>query len=304
MLLDETSAFVQVVRAGSFTAAGKHLGVPKSTLSRQVARLEAQLDSRLLQRTTRRLSLTETGRAYYERCQQALASLEEAERVVRNESGKPRGNLRVSLPFDFARAWVAPLLKEFRADYPEIELALIATQRPVDLVAEGIDVALRGGILDDTEFVSKKIATSNVVLCAAPSYLNKNGRPQSFRELETHDLVGMGQRGRPAPLQFEGPEGVLTLPGKPWLVANEWGILLRALRDGLGIGPMIDITLGEFVAKRELERVLADYSVTAGGLYAVYPSRHHLSPKVRVFVDFISGHVQTALEEARRAARG
>ena len=298
MILDETHVFVRVVEAGSFTAAARRLGMPKSTVSRQVARLEEHLEARLLNRTTRRLSLTETGRAYFERCREALWSLEEAERVARDASGKPEGTLRVSAPFDFARGWLAPLLREFRESYPGIKLHLVLSQRRVDIVSEGIDVAFRGGVLDDADYVSKKIAQSDVILCASPRYLGCRGEPSTLAELAEHETMAMGEN-RPAPLSFEGPGESGVVPGEPWLIANEWGVLLRALRDGLGIGPMIDLAASDHIADGSLVRVLPEHKVHAGGLYAVYPSRHHLSLKVRVLVDFVSQRLAPALALTR-----
>jgi DNA-binding transcriptional LysR family regulator len=276
--------------------------MPKSTVSRQVARLEEQLETRLLHRTTRRLSLTETGRAYFERCREALTALEEAERVARDASGKPKGTLRVSAPFDFARGWLAPLLGEFREQYPNINLRLTLSQRRVDIVSESIDVAFRGGLLDDNDYVSRKISGSDVILCASPQYLERRGEPSSLAELAEHDTVAMGD-GRPAPLPFEGPEERGVVPGEPWLIANEWGVLLRALCDGLGIGPMIDIAAGEHLREKTLVRVLPTHRVRAGGLYAVYPSRHHLSLKVRVFVDFVAERLKPTLALLREQSR-
>ena len=291
MILDETLVFVRVVQAGSFTAAAKRLGMPKSTVSRQVQRLEEYMNARLIHRTTRRLSLTETGRAYFERCREALASLEEAERVARDLSGKPEGTLRVSAPFDFARGWLAPTLCEFRELYPDIKLHLMLSQRRVDIVSEGIDVALRGGVLDDADYVSKKLSDSDVVLCASPRYLASRGEPNTLADLAEHDTVAMGD-GRPAPLSFESPGERGVVPGEPWLIANEWGVLLRALCDGLGIGPMVDLAAREHLESGALVRVLPNHIVRGGGLFAVYPSRHHLSLKVRVFVDFVAEHLQ------------
>lgn len=299
MILDETHVFVRVVEAGSFTAAARRLGMPKSTVSRQVARLEEHLEARLLNRTTRRLSLTETGRAYFERCREALWSLEEAERVARDASGKPEGTLRVSAPFDFARGWLAPLLREFRELYPAIQVHLFLSQRRVDIVSEGIDVAFRGGVLDDADYVSKKISGSDVILCASPRYLARRGEPITLAELAEHDTIAMGD-GRPAPLLFQGPGESGVVPGEPWLIANEWGVLLRALRDGLGIGPMIDLAAHEHISDGSLVQVLPQYRVRAGGLYAVYPSRHHLSLKVRVLVDFVCQRLEPVLSSARK----
>jgi DNA-binding transcriptional LysR family regulator len=284
--LSETFAFVSVVRTGSFTAAARHLGVPKSTLSRQVSRLEERLGARLLQRTTRRLSTTETGAAYFERCREAIEAIEDAERVAQDVSSSARGALRVSAPFDIGRDHLAPLLSEFRAAYPEIQLVLLLSQERVDLVAGGFDVALRGGELRDEGFVSRKLASSEVGLCASPDYLARRGRPVALEELARHDGVLMPFQPGDATWRLKGPDGMVAVPLPPWLVVNEWGVLRRAMLDGLGIGPMVLSSVAADLAQGRLARVLPEYGLT-GGIYAVYPSRHHLSPKVRVFVDFM-----------------
>jgi DNA-binding transcriptional LysR family regulator len=281
--LNETLAFVAVVEAGSFTEAGRRLEVPKSTLSKQVSRLEERLGARLLQRSTRKLALTETGRAFFERCRPAIEDLREAERVAQDVAGAPRGTLKVTAPFDFARDMLAPLMPELRQRYPEIDFHLVLSQRRIDMLAEGIDVALRGGQLPDSSFVSRLIFRSSVILCANPNYLERRGRPKTVADLADHDAVCM-----PFPeIRFQGPDGDVVLPLCPSIVANEWGFLLRCIRDGLGLGPMISTAIRADLEAGRLEQVLPGYGIPRGGLYAVYPSRHHLSPKVRVFVDFL-----------------
>lgn len=292
--LDDTHAFVSVVAAGSFTEAGRRLGVPKSTLSRQVARLEERLGARLLQRTTRRLSLTETGHAYYDQCRRAIEDIEAAERRVQDATQEARGVLKVTCPFDFARDHLSKWIAEFEERYPEVVMVLVISQRRVDLLAEGVDVALRGGVLDSSEFVAKKLAGSLVQLCASPKYLDRHGRPRSPSELRDHAGVLMGRGVTDPPWRFQGPGGLVPIEPRPVFVANEWGVLHRVLLDGLGIGPMLSTRVRADLDAKRLEVVLPDYTVDDGGLYAVYPSRHHLTPKVRVFVDFLQKKVSDA----------
>jgi DNA-binding transcriptional LysR family regulator len=287
MQLNEVLAFVTVVRLGSFTSAGRRLGVPKSTLSRQLARLEERLGARLVQRTTRKLSLTETGAAYYERCHRAIEELEDADRLVQDVSGRPRGTLRVSAPFDLARDWLTQWLAEFRARYPEIQLVLVLSQARIDLVAEGFDVGLRGGLLKDAGFVSRKLMGSDIGLFASPGYLDEHGRPTDIVELAAHDGISMGAHAATAAWKMLGPQGMVDVPLRAWLVANEWGVLRRALVDGLGIGPLVKQLARADLESGRLEQVLPEYTLDGGGLYAIYPSRHHLSGKVRAFVDFM-----------------
>ena len=289
MQLNETLAFVTVVDAGSFTAAGKRLGVPKSTLSKQVTRLEQRLGARLLQRTTRKLSLTETGQAYFARCQHAIAEIADAERLAQDVSGVPKGRLRVSCPFDFGRDHLSRWTTEFRGRYPGIELEFVLSQARIDMIAEGIDVALRGGSLPDSSLVSRRLSADELLLAASPDYLDRRGRPETIAELLAHDTVSMPFP--PRGISLDGPNGPELIRLEPWLVANEWGFLRRAMLDGMGIGPAITQTVREDLVAGRLERVLPQYGLRGGGLYAVYPSRHHLSPKVRVFVDFVAEKV-------------
>jgi DNA-binding transcriptional LysR family regulator len=294
MTLSETLAFVTVVAAGSFTEAGRRLGVPKSTLSRQVTRLEERLGARLLQRTTRKLATTETGTAYYERCRDAIEAIAEAERVAQDVSSRARGTLRVSAPFDLGRDYLAALLPRFRAEYPEIELVLVLSQERVDLVTQRFDVAVRGGELRDAGFVSRKLVDSEILLCASPEYLDRRGRPRTIEALAEHDAVVMTSADGDMTWRLQGESGMVQLPLRPWLAANEWGVLRSALLDGLGVGPMLASAVAADLAAHRLEHVLPAYSLRGGGLYAIYPSRHHLSPKVRVFVDFLARHLSTA----------
>jgi DNA-binding transcriptional LysR family regulator len=294
MGLDDALAFVTVVDAGSFTEAGRRLGVLKSTLSRQVSRLEERLGARLLHRTTRRLSLTETGSAYFERCQRAIEDIREAERVVQHAADRPRGTLKVSAPFDFARDTLAELLPEFRTRYPEITIVLVLTQRRLDLLEEGIDVALRGGTLPDSGLVARKLAGSEILLCASPAYLDRVGRPRTLADLARHDAVVMGPGGGMPTWRLRGPEGMVDVPLRPCIVANEWGVLRALIVAGVGVGLLIRQAAHADLAGGRLERVLPQYGLDDGGLYAVYPSRHHLTPKVRVFVDYLADALRHA----------
>jgi DNA-binding transcriptional LysR family regulator len=289
MDLNETLAFVAVARTGSFTAAGKRLGAPKATVSRRVARLEARLAARLLERTTRRVGLTAAGRAYFERCEHAIAAIENAERAARDVSGVVRGTLRVTAPFDFARDRLATWLPDLRRKHPRLELVLELTQRRVDLVAEGIDVALRAGPrLEDASLIARKLASSALVLCASPRYLARRGTPRTIADLADHDLIAIGgaAAGRRS-IRLDGPNGSEELPVAPWLVANELGFLREATLAGLGVGLLEEHDAAPHLRGRRLRRVLPDHSLAGGAMWAVYPSSHHLSPTVRAFIDFL-----------------
>lgn len=289
MSLDDTVAFVAVARTGGFTRAGRSLGVPKATLSRRVQRLEERLGVRLLQRTTRTLSLTEAGRAFFDRCLHAVEELEDAERAAADVSAAPRGVLKVSAPFDFGRDYLVGWLAEFRERYPEVELTLELTQRRVDLIAEGFDIALRAGVLSGgPNLIAKKLAQSDLVLCASPRYLDRRGAPNTLSDLARHDCVEFG----PGPkFLLTGPKGPVELDLRPWLTVNEFGTIRQAVLAGAGIGLLLEPFVVDDVAAGRLRRVLAEYRVAGGALFAVYPSSHHLTPKVRVFIDFLAAHL-------------
>lgn len=292
MDLNETLAFVCVARSGSFTAAGRALSLPKATVSRRVARLEARLELRLLQRSTRRVNLTDVGRVYYERSLHAISELENAERQLLDVTRKPTGTLRVTTSFDFGRDYLAGWLPLFHQRYPEVRLELELTQRRVDLIAENIDVAIRGGALPDSALIARKLVDSRLLLVAAPAYLKGHGTPSTLAELAEHQCLALGKRWT-----LSGPDGPASVELEGWLTANEFGVLREAVLAGAGIGLLEALSVAGDLRRRRLRRVLPDHAVQGGGLYAVYPSSHHLSPKVRVFVDFLA-------QQLRRATSG
>ncbi len=304
MDLNETLAFVSVVRSGSFTAAARSLGVPKATVSRRVARLEARLKARLLQRTTRRSTLTEAGQAYYERSLHAVLEIENAERVVADVSGKPSGTLRVTTSFDFGRDYLAAWLPEFHRRYADVRLELELTQRRVDLLAEGLDVAIRGGSLPDSALVARKLVESSLVLCASPAYLAQHVALRTPQALEQHQCLTPSAPGAPARFRLTGPKGTLEVESRGWLTANEFGVLRSAVLAGAGVGLLEETMIAGDLAEGRLQRVLPDYALSGGGLFAVYPSSHHLSPKVRVFVDFLIEMVAAGTRPLPTSRRG
>lgn len=295
MELDETLAFVAVARDKSFTEAGRRLGVPKSTLSRRVSRLEERLGTRLLQRTTRRIGLTEIGEEYFRRCARAIETLEEAERAAADLGGRPRGTLRVTTSFNVGRDWLLGILPEFRKRHPDIDLVIDLSQRAVDLIEEGFDVAIRGGPTPkDSTLIIRRLTPSGIVLGAAPKYLRKHGTPKTLEDLADHQLIFHAAPG--ARWRLLGPDGMIDLPGAPWLTVNDFGIVQEVTAAGLGIGVLETSQAKWLFEARKLRRVLPAYGLPedSGGSFAVYPSRHLLTPKVRVFIDFLVENVDAA----------
>jgi DNA-binding transcriptional LysR family regulator len=289
MDLNEIQALVAVARAGSFTAAGKQLGVPKSTLSRQVSRLEDRLRVQLLHRTTRSLALTEAGQGYYARCLHAIEQIEDAERFALDLNERPSGTLRVAMSYDSAMLFISPLLPEFHQRYPDVHLDIDMNQRSVDLIEEGFDVALRGGTLPDSNLIARRLGHSALVLAATPAYLDANGRPQELAALAEHKMIMLRQMMKlMGGLRLKGPDGPMSVSLEPWLMANDFELLRKAAVAGLGIGLLECNLIRSDLQCDRLELVLPDHSFgEGGGIFAIYPATHHLTPKVRAFVDFL-----------------
>lgn len=285
MALELVRTFVTVARSGGFAPAGRLLNAPRSTLSRQISRLEDELGVRLMERTTRAVRLTEAGQRYLAQVAPAVDALESANRQMRDDATRPRGVLRVSAPIDVARDVLVHVFADMRRRAPDVEIELDVTQRRVNLVAEGFDVALRGGAkLDDSSIVAKKLATQSFALYASPRYLAQHGAPRSLSEVAEHALVAFAPGGRALPW------GSLGAPNA-WLRSNELGTLREAIASGLGIG-----TCETSLAARDarLVRVLPDTAFPGGSIYAVYPSGRRLSAKVRVFISALQAFFAAA----------
>lgn len=282
--------YCAVVDAGAFARAAERLNLSTSAVSRHVAELERHLGARLLQRSTRRLSLTETGAAYYERCRQILADVDEAESLAGAAEARPHGLLRVSLPHSFGLAYVAPLLPEFCARYPELELEVGFSDRVVDLVAEGVDLALRIGIDLRTTLVARRLATIRIVPCAAPGYLARRGTPATPEELKAHDCLTYAYAafGDVWKFQRDGLEHAVAVKGS---FRADSGEMLRTMTlAGRGVSLQPTFIMGEDLRAGRLARLLPDYRVPDRHLYAVYLGGARRSARVRAFVS----HFETA----------
>lgn len=293
MDLDLVRAFVVVARAGGFAAAGRELDLPRSTLSRQLMRLEDELGVRLLERTTRAVRLTEAGETYLQRCGHAFDLIQAASRGARDSAKEPRGVLRVTASIDIARELLAPVLPELRRRYPALELIVDISQRQVDLVREGFDVALRGGArLRDSSLVARKLAEQVFQLYASPAYLARAGVPKTPAELAQHDLVAFAPGMHLLAWELVGPDGAFTLTPRAWLGANEVGFLRSALVGGLGIGLCDPLMTGGDVRDGRLQPVLREYRMSGGTLWAVYPSSRRVPAKVRALLDVLEAHLR------------
>jgi DNA-binding transcriptional LysR family regulator len=305
------TSFARVVETGSFARAAERLGVSVSSVSRQVADLEAHLDTRLLHRTTRRLSLTESGRLFYERCVQLLADLEEAEQTAHAGSARPRGTLRLSGPITFGARHLAPAIAAFAARHPEVRFDVELSDRAVDLVEEGFDAAVRIGPIGSQNVVARKVGVTRLVCCAAPSYLARHGEPRRPEELTAHTCLTYEYAAARDVWVFhdrQDREHKVRIGGP--IHANSGRFLEALAVAGAGITCEPDFIVGPDVRRGALVPLLRDYAPPVSAIHVVYPSRRHLSAKVRAFTDFLAGRFaepEWALDEpapADAAARG
>lgn len=282
---NEMKTFVAVVEGGTFSAAARALDLPVSTVSRQVSRLEERLGVRLLNRTTRRVTPTAPGQTYFVRCRQIVAESREAEEEVRQLHGAPRGLLRISAPPSGLRATaVEDLVSAFLVRFPEIEVELVAESRYVDLVAEGYDLALRGGILRDSSLIARRLMRMKTGLVASPAYLDLRGRPRRVADLARHDLLVQRAPGR-QPRWPLAPRGSLPVDGR--LVTNDLAVSRAAALAGLGIAYMPLVLVDQELDRGILEPVLPNaVGRDTDGLHLVYPQGRLLAARVRSFVDF------------------
>jgi len=301
--------FARVVDAGSFSRAAERAGLPKSTVSRRVAMLEAQLGERLLLRTTRKLTVTDFGHSVLEHAHQVAAEVEAASALAQQRQVKPSGRLRVSMPADFANNVLAQLLSEFVAAYPAITLELDLTARHVDLIGENFDLAIRiGDLADDATLAARRIATFAGGLYASPAYLERRGTPQEPEALMEHDALRILSRSG-EPMRWVLTRGDARWEGIPpgRATANAPDLLIRMARDGAGICVATHHFVDPYLRSGELEPVLEDWSSPPAEAWAVFPGRRLMPARTRVFLDTLqaefTGPRCQALEEAHRKTR-
>ncbi len=283
------TAFAKVVETGSFARAAERLDVSVSSVSRQVADLEAHLDARLLNRTTRRLSLTETGRAFHERCVQLLADLAEAEESAGAGAVVPRGTLRLSCAVAFGTLYVAPAVGAFMARYPDMRFDVELSDRLVDLVEEGFDAAVRIGPIRGQNLVGRKVGTTQLVCCASPSYLARHGEPKTPADLAGHACLLYAYAAQRDTWTFgtrTGEELKVRVAGPVHSNSGDFSGALAV--EGIGIAYEPDFIVGEDVRAGRLVPILRTYAPPQSAIHVVYASRRHLSAKVRAFAEFLA----------------
>ncbi len=284
----EMAAFVRVVDSNGFSAAAPALGLSPSAVSKLVTRLETRLGVRLLQRTTRALHLTQEGEVFYAAARRIVGEIEALEDQIAGQSGTPSGLLRVTTSLAFSTHQLAPVLSEFLARYPLVQLELMPTDRVIDMVEEGIDVAIRIGRLADTSFMARKIGEDKRLICAAPSYLARHGTPQRPEDLARHNCLVSRDRTQLNrwPFKRDGQVFEFEVGGRVAVTEGETQMQL-ALR-GIGIVRLTRLTLAQAIRDGTLVPLLGDFSADeAVAIHAVYPHRRHLAPKVPAFVNFL-----------------
>ncbi|WAS90818.1 LysR family transcriptional regulator [Nannocystis punicea] len=284
--LFEAEVFVRVVEEGSLTAAARRLEMTTSYASKLVTRLEERLGARLLIRTTRKLTLTETGRAYYERCTEAIRGLEEAEQVAAELQQAPRGTLRLTVPNAFGSLYAMGVLAEFKARFPELTLELVFLDRQVDLIGEGFDVALRIGELGDARLIARRLASTDRIVMASPRYFERAGTPREPEELAGHECLRYAHHAAPGRWKVKGPRGEVEVDVTGHMVANHGSMLIEAAAQGLGLVFVPVLLAAAELRGGRLRRVLPAWHWPLG-LFAVYPPTPRVPAKTRVLVDFL-----------------
>lgn len=283
----DMDVFARVVTAGSMSAAGREMGLSPAVVSKRLRRLEDRLGTRLLQRTTRQISLTEAGQGFFDRVTAILASIEEAESFVSRRSAVARGVLRVSAPTSFGRMHIAPLLHPFLKANPDLSINLILSDDFVDIVGDGFDLAVRIAELTDSSLVARRLAPTHRFLCASPDYLARHGEPATIEDLHDHACLATATQD---PWRLAGPHGMVMVRTSAPLQTNSSEVVREAVLAGMGIALRSTWDVGPDLRAGRLQVVLPHYHASHNvGVYAVYPSRRFLPAKVRVFIDYLAG---------------
>lgn len=279
--------FIAVVETDSFTVAAKQLGTSVAQVSRRIGTLEDRLGAKLFYRTTRKVSVTETGSTYYHHCRPAIESLEEAERAISDLQLRPKGNLRLSAPVAYGEKAIMPLLNEFMKLYADINIDVLLTNKKVDLIEDGFDLAIRLGVLESSSLIAKKLSSRTLYVCASPDYISKYGQPFTLSELGNHNcLLGTLDHWR---FVENSQEKNMRVKGN--YRCNSGPSLLNATLDGLGLAQLADYYVEPYIKSAKIIPILESYRPPEEGVWAVHPSNRYLSSKVRALIDFLDQHL-------------
>ncbi|MDD5272287.1 MAG: LysR family transcriptional regulator [Methylovulum sp.] len=285
--LTSMNVFVRVAKAGSFAGGARELGISRAMATKHIMQLEGSLGTRLFNRTTRSLSLTDVGASYLERCQQVLLDVEEMESAVTHLQTEPRGVLKISAPPVIGASHITRAISQFLKIHSDLTVDLILQSSHGDLIDEGIDVAIYLGVLDDTSMVARKLASSSMVVCASPDYLARHGVPKTPEDLLEHSCLVNWASSPRNKWQFKNESGhtIITVSGR--MQANVADAIRVAAIDGLGLVMLASYVVGRDIEKGKLKAVLENYTLPPLDIHAVYPHRKYLSAKVRRFLDFL-----------------
>jgi DNA-binding transcriptional LysR family regulator len=287
--LTEMEAFANVVDQGGFTDAARKMGISKSAVSKHVSSLEARLGARLLNRTTRRVSPTEIGLAYYDRARRVLNDAGEADALVTSMQSAPSGLLRISVATDFGVNHLSPVLSEFLADFPDITVNMVLNNRFVELISEGFDMAVRIGELEDSTLKARKLTETTKRMIASPAYFEKHGYPQKIDDLNNHKLLHYSNQSSGNMWKITAPSGEKRqVRTAGWLSVNDGQSLLNAAVSGLGIAYLPSYLFANALEEGLVEDAMPSLPVETQGIYAVYPPGRFTQPKVRAFIDFLA----------------
>ena len=300
--LNHIALFAKVVEAGSFSAAARALGMPKATLSRNIAQLEAALDARLLQRTTRRVTLTALGRAYYGDAVAGLSSIERARERIAAAQAEPAGILRIAAPVGFGTRKLMRWIAEFLQNHEKVKIELKLTDDPVDLIGDGFDLAFRTGRLPDSSLITRRLGISRLALVASPGYLARRGRPDRLEDLKDHDCVAFGPTLDNEVWRLKGPDGWREVAVRARIAVDGSYAEVQAALAGLGIALLPLALIRHDREAGALEQVLPDYGVDGGSMNIIYPSNRHMPAALRVFLDFVIAQAGSPSEQVPAAA--
>jgi len=283
----EITTFTAVVDAGSFVKAADRLNMSKAAVSRHLVDLETRLGVRLLHRTTRKLSLTEEGGLFYGRCKEILETIESAENEITSYTDDVSGHIRINAPFSFGIRKLAPLWGIFHQKYPKVTLDVVLSDRLVDVVDEGYDIAIRIAALSNSTMVSKKLTVTRIVLCASPKYLKEHSTPKKPADLVNHQVINYSYWAGKEEWSFNGPKGKESVNIKPFMQTNNGDTCLVAALANQGIVLQPSFIVGDAIRAGDLVEIMPQYKSIELGIYALFPTRQHIAPKVRVLIDFL-----------------
>lgn len=292
--LKRIGVFTRVVETKSFSEAARQLGVAKSAVSKQIALLEKEVGVRLLNRTTRSLSLTEAGEIFYRHSAEIVNRTKIALSELREYQNQPTGKLRISCPVSFGTQHLVPVIKEVRALYPLLKIDLLLEDRVINMVEEGVDLAIRIGWLQESNLVAKKICDTPVIVFSSPEYLAQKGTPKTTQELQKHDWISLSLLSSPLTWEFEKKGVKQSVQVHSHLKSNSVAAVIALAKSGQGISAISKFCIQDDIDQGLLQPILTDYELEPIGIYAVYPHREHVPPKVRIFIDFLSKHCHNA----------